>query len=229
MTILMREDVAAAIHLGTNWRGRIHLGLAKALEGDDNGWMEKALAADDAYSVPDGDNGVKRDPACPVCGLITIPGAMTRHKVATGHGAPAPRTENASVASGFLAKSANAEQRYTLSPLYLPNTIDAHGEFATADDLQESAHDYFRSGNRQLRKQHGREVIGEIVEMLAWPYDHEASLSQANGTVRKQKLPAGTVYVGVKWSPSAWQDVKSGAISGLSMGGSCVRVKGPSS
>jgi hypothetical protein len=43
-----------------------------------------------------------------------------------------------------------------------------------------------------------------------------------------RKLPAGTVYATVEWSPSGWDAVKKGKITGMSMGGRAVRVRGVS-
>lgn len=123
------------------------------------------------------------------------------------------------------------EKRYTFGPLYLPNTYDAHGEWADPDDLQKAVWDYTDWENRdgfgmELRKQHGEERIGRIAEIVQWPFPLEAKLSVA-GDVKKFSLPAGTVYTGVLWNEDAWPDVKSGAITGLSMGGRAVRVAEP--
>jgi hypothetical protein len=186
--------------------------------------LAKALAADDANEAIDeaNDTGLTE---CPRCGFTGPVEAVRRHRKRAGHDEAAP-DEDADVEAGFVAKAARPEQRFTFSPLYLPNTLDAHGEFATADDLQEAAWDYFRKGDRKLRKQHGSQVIGEVVEMTSWPFAHEAELTSANGTVRKQKFPAGTVYCGVVWTPEAWTDVKAGKLTGYSMGGSTVRTRG---
>lgn len=195
--------------------------------------LAKALTADDADALAADKQAPAREPACPTCGRIfKNPGAYARHRLATGHDMPTPRPENAEVAgrtdaeSGYVAKASKPTQRYTFSPLYLPATRDAHSEFADADSLQKAAWDYFRNGDRKLRKQHGSEVVGEIVEMVSWPDAHEANLTQADGTVRKQKFPPGTVYVGTVWTPEAWPDVLSGKLRGYSMGGSCVRTRG---
>lgn len=197
--------------------------------------LAKALTADDADALSADEPKPSHPPViCPTCGFIGPPVAVERHMRRRGHGGhPEPeRTPNEQVAAnpGYDAEmaltKAAPEKRYTFGPLYLPNTLDAHREFATADDLQEAAWNYFRGGNRELRKQHGSKVIGEVVEMVSWPLDHDADLIQADGSLRKRKLPAGTVYCGVRWTPEAWADVKAGRITGLSMGGSTVRVKG---
>jgi Putative phage serine protease XkdF len=237
MAVLMRDDAAAVLVLGEGWRFRA---LAKALEGEGDRALLKEAVADDAHALSEDEPAPSAEPACPKCGrILGSPGAIFRHQMATGHDSGRPDRDDTNhyahgevekaasdVQLGVVQKATKSEQRYTLSPLYLPNTLDAHGEFATADDLQEAAWDYFRNGDRKLRKQHGSKVIGEVVEMMAWPHDHVAKLTGAGGYVRKQKLPAGTVYCGIVWSREAWSDVKAGRITGLSMGGSTVRVKG---
>lgn len=117
------------------------------------------------------------------------------------------------------------ERRFTLGPQYVPDREDAHGEFATAADLQDAIHEYVKSGDRRIFKQHGREVIGEWVEMMSWPHEVSVDLT-VPGRVTKSTvtLPAGTVFMGVEWTEKAWPDVKSGKISGYSMGGFAHRI-----
>jgi hypothetical protein len=117
------------------------------------------------------------------------------------------------------------EQRYTFGPLYTPGQIDAHGEFATSEELQKAVWEYAQRGDLKLRKQHNREAVGgQVVELVAWPYEAVVELQVPGRAVRKAKLPAGTVYAGVLWSEDAWPGVKSGAVTGYSLGGRAVRV-----
>lgn len=120
----------------------------------------------------------------------------------------------------------DAELRYTLGPVYSPGVLDAHDEYAEAEDLRKALWDFSLHGDRTLRKQHGSRKAGDIVELVQWPYDHEAELTLPDGTVTKAKLPAGTVYLGVQWTPFEWVEVKKGRVRGYSMGGAAVRVAG---
>jgi len=126
----------------------------------------------------------------------------------------------------YVVSKSLDEKRYTFGPLYSPGVDDAHGEYAEADDLQQALWDYFSGEDKRLRKQHGEDVIGDVVELVQWPYELDAEL-KVGSDVRKFKLPAGTVYAGVVWSEDAWPDVKKGKISGLSMGGRAVRIAEP--
>lgn len=121
---------------------------------------------------------------------------------------------------------ADEDQRYTFGPLYTPMQEDAHGEFATAPTLQKALWNYARSGDRRIRKQHDQgHVAGEVVEQVVWPYPVEVELSVPGQGVRKALLPANTAFMGVIWSEEAWPLVKSGAISGYSMGGRAIRTR----
>ncbi len=137
---------------------------------------------------------------------------------------------------------ADSSRRYTLAPVYMPNTADAHGEWATADDLQSATWDYVRKtssaapgsgqSDRAVYLQHSDTPAGEWVEIMAVPWPVEATLTvpgavTKSGTdvVTKAKFPAGTVYMGVIWEPWAWTEVKKGHLTGYSMGGKARRVE----
>lgn len=114
---------------------------------------------------------------------------------------------------------ADDEKRYTFSPLYAPGRDDSHGEYVTADDLQQGTWDYVRRGNFEVNWQHFPSVrAGECVEIVSWPYPVSAQMMGTNG-VQKVDLPANTVFQGVVWDEWAWPLVKSGHITGLSLEG----------
>ncbi len=130
----------------------------------------------------------------------------------------------------YTVTKADDEKRYTLGPLYAPNRKDAHGEFVDADTLQAAVWDYVRqsrdTGGR-IKLQHGDlgdVTVGEMVEVMSWPYDHAIKVRKAGGEEREIEMPAGTVYVGAIWDEDAWPFVKSGKLNGWSLGGKAVRV-----
>lgn len=126
----------------------------------------------------------------------------------------------------FAPVSKADELRYTFGPMYPPGVLDAHDEFATDEDLRKAVWEFSLNGDRTLRKQHGPRKAGDIVEIVRWPFEHEAELSAPGQPVRKVKFPANTVYTGVVWTPETWNEVKKGAITGFSMGGAAVRMRG---
>ena len=125
---------------------------------------------------------------------------------------------------GFIEKA--AEQRYTLGPVYVPGQVDAHGEWASDEDLQKALWGLVRKGNLDLRLQHTEKSVGEIVEVVTWPQRVTLDM-QIPGEARKSsqvEFPANTPFMGVIWTHEGWELVKSGRISGYSIGGKAVRV-----
>ena len=117
------------------------------------------------------------------------------------------------------------EKRYTLGPVYMPGQLDAHGEWATAEDLQHATWDFVKSAeDRSVYLQHSERPAGEWVEIMAWPHPVTAAMTKSRNA--PVEFPAGTVYMGVQWEPWAWSMVKEGQITGFSMGGWAQRVEG---
>lgn len=129
-------------------------------------------------------------------------------------------------ALAYGVSKAAEEKRFTFGPLYVPDSLDAHKEFARVETLQKAVWDYVRSGDREIRLQHLRHVrAGEWVELSSWPYESEVALSvPGTDEVTKVTLPAGTPYMGVIWDEPAWELVKAGKLRGLSIGGRTERV-----
>lgn len=119
----------------------------------------------------------------------------------------------------FVEKS--DELRFTLGPMYVPDFLDAHGEWTDADELQKAVWDYVRSGNRDIYLQHDRTVkAGEWVECMTFPYELTVPMMNADGTTAGEvTYPKNTVFLGVQWEPHAWQMVKRGLLRGYSIGG----------
>jgi predicted ABC-type ATPase len=117
------------------------------------------------------------------------------------------------------------EQRFTLGPWYIPNQQDAHGEWTDPQELQQGLWDYVKSGDRNIRLQHNKNVVaGQWVETMTWPYDVTVPMTKADGTSNPITYPAGTVFMGVVWEPWAWDLVKAGKLTGYSIGGKSERV-----
>lgn len=118
------------------------------------------------------------------------------------------------------------EKRYTLGVVYVPGATDADDEWADADDLQSAVWEYMRKGYRGIRDTHTDREIGELVELISWPFPVEVEAPvPGEAQVRKYALPAGSVFAGVVWSEEAWAEAKKGRLRGFSMGGRAVRVK----
>lgn len=126
----------------------------------------------------------------------------------------------------MMVSKAVDEQRYTLGPMYVPDRVDAHGEWTDSSELQKSVWDYVRKGDRRIRLQHDRDVVaGEWVEVMAWPYEVTIPMQKSDGTMQDMTFPKDTVFLGVQWEPWAWAMVKEGKLRGYSVGGRAQRIE----
>jgi hypothetical protein len=118
------------------------------------------------------------------------------------------------------------ESRFTLGPLYVPDFMDAHGEWTSADELQPAVWEWVKSGDRRIFLQHDREVeAGEWVEVMTMPQEWTVTMRDAAGNALGQvTYPRNTVFLGVQWNEKAWQDVKAGRLRGYSIGGFSDRI-----
>jgi hypothetical protein len=117
------------------------------------------------------------------------------------------------------------EKRYTLGAMYIPDIVDAHGEWTDSDELQKAVWDYVRSDDRRIRLQHNRDVVaGEWVEVMAFPYSLTVPVTMPSGEQMNHTYPPNTVFLGVIWEPWAWELVKAGKILGYSIGGKAERL-----
>lgn len=126
------------------------------------------------------------------------------------------------------------EERYTFGPLYAPSRKDAHGEFTDAETLQKAVWEYVQESaedGRRIRLQHDDSedpvTVGEWLEVVAWPYETTVKMTVPGEAERELVMPAGTVYLGVKWDEDAWDAIKSRKLTGYSMGGKAVRASFP--
>lgn len=123
-----------------------------------------------------------------------------------------------------IAKSVD-EKQFTLAPWYIPDQIDAHDEWTDPETLQQACWDYVDGGDREIRLQHNTDVVaGRWVEIMQIPYKVTFPMLQADGTSEDVEFPMGTIFMGVIWENWAWQLIKDGKITGLSIGGTAERV-----
>jgi hypothetical protein len=113
------------------------------------------------------------------------------------------------------------EKRFTLGPLYVPDFMDAHGEWTDAEELQNGVWHWVRSGDRRIFLQHDREVeAGEWVEVMTMPQSWTVEMTDASGeSIGQVTYPPNTVFLGVVWNEEAWEMVKAGELRGYSIGG----------
>ena len=124
----------------------------------------------------------------------------------------------------FLQKQ--AEKRFTLGPLYVPDFMDAHGEWTDSDELQAGVWHWVRSGDRRIFLQHDTDVVaGEWVEVMTMPQAWTVQMMDAQGNpIGEVTYPPNTTFLGVVWNEEAWEMVKAGLLRGYSIGGFSDRV-----
>lgn len=108
-----------------------------------------------------------------------------------------------------LAKEAD-EQKLVYGIVYEPDTVDAHGDFMTAAEIEKAAHGFLKDA-REIDKQHDFQGgVGEVVESYVAPADFEM-----NGETIKK----GSWVLVTKASEAVWNEIKKGEITGYSMAG----------
>ncbi|MDU7578389.1 MAG: XkdF-like putative serine protease domain-containing protein [Bacillus subtilis] len=108
-----------------------------------------------------------------------------------------------------LVKEAD-EQKLVYGIVYEPDTVDAHGDFMTAAEIEKAAHGFLKDAC-QIDKQHDfQSGVGEVVESYVAPSDFEM-----NGETIKK----GSWVLVTKASEEVWEQIKRGEITGYSMAG----------
>ncbi|CAF1787071.1 XkdF-like putative serine protease domain-containing protein [Bacillus subtilis] len=109
----------------------------------------------------------------------------------------------------IIAKEAN-EQKLVYGIVYEPDTVDAHGDFMTAAEIEKAAHGFLKDA-REIDKQHDFQGgVGAVVESYVAPADFEM-----NGETIKK----GSWVLVTKASEEVWEEIKKGEITGYSMAG----------
>nr|BAA06937.1 ORF52 [Bacillus subtilis]BAA12399.1 YqbD [Bacillus subtilis] len=115
----------------------------------------------------------------------------------------------------ILAKEAD-EQKLVYGIVYDPDTVDAHGDFMTAAEIEKAAHGFLKDA-RQIDKQHDFQGgVGEVVESYVAPADFEM-----NGETIKK----GSWVLVTKASEEVWEQIKKGEITGYSMAGTAETIE----
>jgi len=119
----------------------------------------------------------------------------------------------------FVRKS--EDRQFTLGPLYVPDFMDAHGEWTDPDTLQAAVWAWVNSGDRRIFLQHDRDVeAGSWVEVMTMPQPWTVDMLGSDGSVAGEvTYPAGTVFLGVVWNDESWAKIKRGELRGYSIGG----------
>jgi hypothetical protein len=138
------------------------------------------------------------------------PGALIRQSVVKALAEPAARLDV--TGCKFVTSPEKAQERITYDVVYAPWEVDLQGQYATEDEVRKMAHEFIaRKGGMNLMHITGLKMTdgrpaGEPVEsFIARSGDPD--------------FPRGAWVMGVKWHPEAWEQVKSGRLTGYSIEG----------
>ena len=124
-----------------------------------------------------------------------------------------------------VSKAVDGEERYTFSPWYVPDSLDAHGEWTDKEEVQRAFWKYLSQEDRSIRLQHNTDIVaGQWVEGATWPYEVTVPVKHPEGDT-EYTFPAGTPFLGIIWEQWAWDMIKAGDLRGLSIGGTSKRLE----
>ena len=117
-----------------------------------------------------------------------------------------------------LIKGADpADERYVLGVVLEPDAVDAQGDIYSADEVRKAAH-LFMQEFGGIGLQHQMRVNGQVKVLESYLAPNDFKVGEA--TIRK-----GTWLLAVRvLSDPLWELVKSGRLTGFSIGGSARRV-----
>jgi len=109
-----------------------------------------------------------------------------------------------------LICSENDEQRKVYGIVYMPDTVDAHGDYADAETIEKAAHDFI-ANYRKMDIQHNMEDgAGVIVESSIAPVDF---------VVNGEEIKKGTWVIASIASEPVWERIKKGELNSYSLYG----------
>lgn len=109
-------------------------------------------------------------------------------------------------------ETAPSEKRLVYGIVLEPETTDSQGEIYSADVIEKAAHD-FMADYQNLGEMH-RALINEGAEIV------ESWIAPVDLEINGETVKSGTWLMGIRVkSDHLWQKVKTGELTGLSIGG----------
>ena len=111
-----------------------------------------------------------------------------------------------------------ADERFVLGIVLEPESVDAQFDIYSSDEVRSAAHK-FMTEYRNVHFMHKYEINGDV-EIL------ESYLAPADMMVENNLIKKGTWLMAVKVnSEEQWKMVKSGELTGFSIGGHALRIQ----
>ena len=118
--------------------------------------------------------------------------------------------------SEFLIKKTDEEQRIVMGAVYVPNVIDSHGDYATADTIRKACHDFMRKSDMMA------------VDIMHDNVRYNLPIVECFITRKGDPdFPVEGTWVAAVHIPdeNVWEMVKTQKINGFSMEAMAVRAK----
>lgn len=111
------------------------------------------------------------------------------------------------------------EKRLVYGIVYEPETVDAHGDIASAEAIEKAAHDFLpeliRKDSSGLNMMHDKPLDNSQAAIV------ESYIQKEDGKIGDQAIKKGTWILTTKiYSDPLWEDIKAGKYNGYSMEGS---------
>lgn len=114
-----------------------------------------------------------------------------------------------------LLKADDSEQRLTYAPAMIPRQLDKEGDVAPTHIVEKAAHGFLKSDGG-IDTDHSL-IDGEGVPVESWVLKDERTFDLPDGG--EETYPEGTWMLGVEWAADAWERIKNGELTGLSIYG----------
>ncbi len=118
----------------------------------------------------------------------------------------------------IFKRAEDDEERFVLGIVLKPEVPDSQKEIYSADEIRKTAHG-FMEFHANMGRQHTANVNGRIKIL-------ESYLALADFEINGRKIKKGTWLLGMRIvDDGIWKDIKSGKLTGLSIGGTAVRIQ----
>jgi len=122
----------------------------------------------------------------------------------------------------ILVKAVDEELKQSLEIIYLPDTPDAHGQYASATTLRKacaSFNENLEKGHVVPNLYHGKDDDGEVIQSSAFTIE-KSWINEVECVVGETVVPEGTWLCKLQWNNDQdWELRKSGVYAGVSFGG----------
>jgi hypothetical protein len=119
-----------------------------------------------------------------------------------------------------LRKDADTEQRISYAAAMIPREPDKEGDVVATPTVESAAHNFIKADGG-IDTDHSL-IDGEGDPVESWVLKEERTFDLPAGG--SETYPAGTWMLGIEWGADAWERIKQGELSGLSIYGNAEKV-----